>query len=81
VTLERPPVAGSNAPPEQFGSGNFSLMPGQSGNVVVTLTPAGQTAVAGADPVAVHVTMDLAPPAVSPAPPVAHADFGWQADL
>jgi hemolysin type calcium-binding protein len=81
VTLERPPVAGSNAPPEQFGSGNFSLMPGQSGNVVVTLTPAGQAAVAGADPVAVHVTMDLAPPAVSPAPPVAHADFGWQADL
>jgi len=48
--------------------------------VTVQLNAAGQAAVAGIDPVAVRLAMELAPPAGSPASP-AKPFTGWQADL
>jgi hypothetical protein len=82
VAVERPPVAGSSAPAEKLGSGSFNLTPGQRANVMVQLTPAGQTAVASGSPVAVHVTATLPPPAGSPPGQTpSKADFGWQAVL
>jgi Ca2+-binding RTX toxin-like protein len=78
INVERAPVPGLGA--EQLGSGTIDLQPGARGNVTVTLNAAGQQAVASADPVAVRVNMELAPPAGQQGTP-AKVFAGWQADL
>jgi hypothetical protein len=78
VAVERPPVAGSSAPPESFGSGSFNIAPGQRANVMVQLTPAGQMAVSSGSPVAVHVTANLPQTGPPPGGMPLKADFGWQ---
>jgi hypothetical protein len=73
VALERPPSAAA----ESYGSGPFTLMPGQRANVHVTLNAAGQAAVAADTPVAVHVTGEL-PQAMPMGRTPPKIDFGWQ---
>jgi hypothetical protein len=74
VILERP------ASGERLGSGPINLAAGQRGNVTVSLNAAGQAAVAGVDPIAVRLAMELQPPAGSQASPV-RPFTGFQADL
>ena len=82
IALERPPTPGSDAPPEQLGSGNADIEPGAHGNVTVTLNAAGQAAVASGDPVAVRAAIDLKPlPGSPPGTAPAKLRWGWQADL
>ncbi|MEA2427100.1 MAG: hypothetical protein QOF37_728 [Thermoleophilaceae bacterium] len=78
VALQRPPAAGSGSAPESYGSGSFSLTPGQRADVHVTLNVAGQAAVAAGSPVAVHVTGEAAPNPPTPGRSGPKIDFGWQ---
>jgi hypothetical protein len=75
VTLESPPQSG--ATPTNYGTGQFTASTGTRVNVTVPLNAAGQTAVAGSDPVAVRVHIDFTPGD----PGATHADAGWQDDL
>ena len=82
VAVERPPVDGSGASPENLGSGSFSLEAGQRTNVEVTLNSAGRAAVSNGSPVAVHVTATLTPPPGDDwGGRVLNANFGWQTVL
>jgi hypothetical protein len=82
VVVERPPQPGSDAAPEELGSGSFSLQPGQRANVEVKLNAAGQAAVSARSVVAVHVTATLPPPPGDDwGGRVLSANFGWQTVL
>jgi Ca2+-binding RTX toxin-like protein len=82
VVVERPPVPGSSASPEELGSGSFSLPPGGRTNVEVTLNAAGRAAVSQGSVVAVHVTATLPPPPGDDwGGRVLSANFGWQTVL
>ncbi len=76
IVLQSPPVL--NEPPVNYGIGEFAGPPGRA-NVTVGLNAAGQAAVAGNQPVAVNIQMELQPTATN-APPT-RAQLGWQADL
>lgn len=73
LTLERPPVTGSEKSPEVYGDAGFQIPPGTTAQVEVTLTPAGKAALAvpGAR-ASVHVVAGL-PDVNRPT-----ANFGWQ---
>jgi hypothetical protein len=82
VVLERPPVPGSNASPEELGSGSFALQTGQRANVEVKLNDAGRAAVSQGSVVAVHVTATLGPtPGDDWGGRTLSANFGWQTVL
>jgi Ca2+-binding RTX toxin-like protein len=60
-----------------YGSAPYNLAPGATGNVPVELNAAGRAAVAAGEPVAVHISGELAPPPNANVPPLAYS-FGWQ---
>ena len=79
VVLERPPRAGSTAPPEQLGSGRFDLQGGQRAPVVVALNDAGREALAAPGRIlAVRVIAQLTRRDPRPGATPLEADFGWQ---
>jgi len=81
LALESPPVPGSNAAPESYGSAPFDLAPGASALVKVTLNAAGQAARAADSPIAVHLKGTLPIQGQTPPEHPVRADFGWQAVL
>lgn len=75
VALERPPASGATATPGRLGSGDFTIAMGQTADVPVTLSPAGQSALTDGSAVAVHVTGST-PPVPNRSSP--DFDYGWQ---
>jgi Ca2+-binding RTX toxin-like protein len=78
VDVEAPVTPGQTTPPPSYGTGVFSIQPGQQATITVGLSGAGQQALASHTMLGVHVrsTDTLAGGNSGQL-----ADFGWQAQL